>query len=334
VQPDDVSLTLTLVLHSADARAAAIRRELAELEADRRAKRQELADAERLREDAVRAILGQTPPRLFPEPGVKAPASPPAAVGAPDDGDLRGWRDCPVGDLGLSDRRAEAARRSKLRTVGKIADALRAGAAIGLTPGEVNLLRIGINGVAGDDPDFDPLEPPPAPKPCRVCDADIPVGDWGYESGLCSTRCQRDLEAGGEPEAAAPAVKGEDIAGLGLTAADLDAAVCAGAAWGKGGKPAAIKAVEVDGRPHAVLSSVGVGGVTEAWTVRPLWTEVVFAQRHPDMPLRVKPGGLPGHYYTGLRVRVGKAELVVGGSDSERRLIAAKSTPKRKAGAK
>ncbi len=124
---------------------------------------------------------------------------------------------------------------------------------------------------------------------------------------------------------APPVVKGEPIEPLGLTAAELDKAVCPGKIGRAGDKPKALPVVTLNGHPHLVVAAMyppGFGGRPTEWWVRPIWTEKEFPNRYAgELSESVQRSDI----YLGVKVLVGKGKAatvhIVGPKHEERKLI-------------
>ena len=127
------------------------------------------------------------------------------------------------------------------------------------------------------------------------------------------------------PVAVEAPTKGEPIEPLGLTAAELDKAVCPGKIGRAGDKPKSLPVVTVNGRPHVVVAgaypAASSGRPTE-WKIRPIWTEKEFPSRYAgELSESVQRSDI----YLGVKVLVGKGKAaiihVVGPKHEERKLI-------------
>ena len=127
------------------------------------------------------------------------------------------------------------------------------------------------------------------------------------------------------PVAVEAPTKGEPIEPLGLTAAELDKAVCPGKIGRAGDKPKALPVVTVNGRPHVVVAgaypAASSGRPTE-WKIRPIWTAKEFPSRYAgELSESVQRSDI----YLGVKVLVGKGKAaivhVVGPKHEERKLI-------------
>jgi hypothetical protein len=272
---------LTLALASADAQVSRVQTELDAIAADLREKKRELADARRLREDAVLAILGKAAPRLFPEPAAEAPAAGPVVCAR-------------VGDLPLTEVRNMPSSVVETLATGGVRTLADLERAVGDRDGPDDL-RAGFREVVAT---LDRQQEPPhgaftGPLADLIDHAWDALADHLHASGY--TRPDppaKELPADPLRIAAADdAPKPVTPDSLGLTAAQLNGGQGYEAATRKAGK-APVKVQVLSGRSGAryvVVMATDPTATTRTWHVVRAYPEGEFTRSYPSARPRVRP---------------------------------------------